>query len=215
METNAAVLMALAIFGAITALIIWAGGRATAKSRRNGEALAARLGLTLEPGTPKLGWFYPSPRGYGVIRGKRVEFFSYATGSGKSRVQWAAVTVTPPDAGGLTFGIDRQGMLTKIGELFGMKEIEVGDPVFDAKWFLQTNQPEFFRAAFLPELRTKLTALADQGLLRGAITLKDGVVEYKERGTFHNEAQCARIAGVVDLACDLADVAEVWANRSR
>lgn len=215
MDNAAPVLIVLAMGGAITAFVIWAGGRATAKARRNGEALASRLGLVLEPGQPKLGWFHPAPRGRGVIRGKRVEFFTYSTGSGKSRVQWAAITIAPADAGGLTFGIDRQGLLTKLGELFGMKEIQVGDPAFDAKWFVQTNQPDFFRAAFLPELRAKLTALADQGLLRGALALKDGVVKYKERGSFYDEAQCARIAGVVDLACDLADVAEVWAGRSK
>jgi hypothetical protein len=38
---------------------------------------------------------------------------------------------------------------------------------------------------------------------------------YKEQGAFHQEAQCARLAGVVDLACDLADVAEVWAKGAR
>lgn len=197
------------------AFIFWAGGRATAKAWRNGQALAARLGLAMEPAQPKLGRFYPPPQGQGVIRGKRVTFLSYSTGSGKSRVQWAAIRIAPPGAGGLTFAISRQGLLTRLGELFGMKEIEVGDPAFDAKWFLQTNQPEFFRAAFLPELRAKLTSLADQRQLRGEITLKDGIVEYRERGNFHDEALCGRIAGVVELACDLADIAEVWAAQSK
>ena len=145
----------------------------------------------------------------------RAAFFSFATGSGKSRVIWAAMTITPVAAGGLTFAIDRQGILTRLGELFGTKEVQVGDPAFDAAWFIQTNQPEFFRAAFLPELRAKLTALYDQGQLRGGLGLKDGVVMYKEQGAFHQEAQCARLAGVVDLACDLADVAEVWAKGAR
>lgn len=199
----------------MTVFIFWAGGRATAKAWRNGQALAARLGLAMEPALPKLGRFYPTPQGQGVIRGKRVTFLSYSTGSGKSRVQWAALRIMPPGAGGLTFAIDRQGLLTRISELFGVKEIEVGDPAFDAKWFLRTNQPEFFRAALLPELRAKLTALADQGLLRGGFTLKDGIVEYRERGNFYDEAQCGRIAGVAELACDLADIAEVWAAQAR
>ncbi|GAB1489752.1 hypothetical protein MASR2M8_22060 [Opitutaceae bacterium] len=215
MDNAAPVLIALMIGGTITAFILWAGARSTAKSRRNGEALAARLGLTLEPGKPKLGLFHPAPRASGVIRGKRVAFFTFATGSGKSRVVWAAITIIPPNAGGLTFNIDRQGLLTKLIELFGMKEIQIGDPDFDAKWFIQTNQPDFFRAAFLPELRTKLTELSNRGRLRGAITLKDGVVMYRERGSFYNEAQCDRMAGVVDLACDLADVAEVWAGSAK
>lgn len=215
MDNLGPVLIVLTLAGGIPLLIAWVGARASATARRNGQALADRLGLALEPAQPKFGRFYPAPKASGMIRGKRAAFFSFATGSGKSRVIWAAMTITPVAAGGLTFAIDRQGILTRLGELFGTKEVQVGDPAFDAAWFIQTNQPEFFRAAFLPELRAKLTALYDQGQLRGGLGLKDGVVMYKEQGAFHQEAQCARLAGVVDLACDLADVAEVWAKGVR
>lgn len=215
MDNLGPVLIVLTLAGGIPVLIAWASARASATAWRNGQALAERLGLTLEPAQPKFGRFYPSPKATGTIRGKRVAFFSFATGSGKSRVTWAAIAITPAAAGGLTFAIDRQGILTRLGELFGAKEIQVGDPAFDAAWFVQTNQPDFFRAAFLPELRAKLTALHDLGQLRGGLVLKDGVVMYKEQGAFHNQAQCARLAGVVELACDLADVAEVWAKGAR
>lgn len=215
MDNLGPLLIVLTLAAGIPVLIAWAAARASAKAWRNGQALADRLGLTLEPAQPKFGRFYPSPRASGIIRGKRAAFFSFATGSGKSRVTWAAITIAPADAGGLTFAIDRQGILTRLGELFGAKEIQVGEPAFDAAWFIQTNQPDFFRAAFLPELQAKLTALHAQGQLRGGLVLKDGVVMYKEQGTFHQEAQCARLAGVVELACDLADVAEVWAKGAR
>jgi hypothetical protein len=215
MDKIGPLLIVLTLVGGIPVLIAWAVARSSATAWRNGQALADRLGLTLEPAPPKFGRFYSSPKASGMIRGKRAAFFSFTTGSGKSRVTWAAITITPADAGGLTFAIDRQGILTRLGELFGAKEIQVGDPAFDAAWFIQTSQPDFFRAAFLPELQAKLTALHDQGNLRGGLVLKDGVVMYKEQGNFHNEAQCARLAGMVELACDLADVAEVWAKGAR
>lgn len=214
METLPFGLLAILAGLGLVALGVWGSARASVKARSNGRQLAERLGLTLDPGEPLWGLFHPPPRARGVIRGKQVTIFTYTTGSGKSRVQWAAITIAPSGTGGLTFEIDRQGLLTKLAELFGSKEIQLGDPAFDARWFVRTNQPEFFRAAFLPELRAKLTALDAQGLLKGGISLREGVVKYKEQGSFHRQAVCERIAAVAEVACDFADVAEVWASRS-
>lgn len=193
------------------AFVVWSGGKASAKAQRNGQALASRLGLVFEAGQPALGWFYPPPRATGTIRGKSAEFFTYSTGTEKSRTRWAAIAIKPRAAGQLAFQLSRQRMTTRMTELFGAKDIQVGDAAFDQRWFVQTNQPEFFRAALLPELRVKLDALAIQGF-KGDLLLKEGVVQYREHGGFYDDAQCARMATVVEVACDFADIAEVWAD---
>ena len=211
MENAGPFMIALTALLAVPAFIFWAGGKASAKARRNGEALAARLGLGFEPKRPALGWFHAPPRGSGTIRGKSVEFYTYSTGSGKARTQWAAITVKPTAAGQLSFKLSRQNFATRVSELFGAKEIQVGDAGFDQRWFVQTNQPDFFRAALLPELRAKLDVLEAQGLT-GDLMLKDGVVQYRERGSFYDEALCVRIAAMAEVGCDFADIAEVWAE---
>jgi hypothetical protein len=171
--------------------------------------LAGALGLEFVDARPKLGLFYPEPRAAGALRGKAVQLFNYTTGSGKSRRTWSAIGVTPAVAGGLTFAIKRQGFGSKLQELFGAKEITVGDPEFDRAWFIQTNEPEFLRAALLPEVREKFRSLP------GVFKLEQGRVLYAEEGMFSDAARCRRFEAVVALACDLADIAEVHARGAR
>lgn len=198
-------------FFAVGGIMFWQGGKATAVTRANAQALAERLGLALEPATPMLGRFYPPPRAVGILRGKRVELFTYSTGSGKSRKSWAAIGVTPLQAAGLTFSFTQQGLGSRVLSLFGKKEIEVGNRAFDDRWFIQTNQPDFLRAAILPELQEKLMTL-DRSGLPGLIQLENGVVKYAEQGTFHQRSVCDRVGGMVEVLGDLADVTEVWAQ---
>lgn len=200
------VTLMVAGFLVLTGIVIWLGAKTTARARENVRRLADRLGLQLEAAQPTLGIFYPEPRATGLIRGKAVTLYNYSTGSGKSRRTWSALTATPAAAGGLTFALSRQGLGTKLLELFGSKEITVGNAEFDGTWFVQTNAPEYFRAALLPELQEKFRPF------RGAFKLEKGVVSYVEQGQFHDQERCLRFERAVGLVCDLADVAEVHAR---
>ncbi len=205
---NSAYLPALIAVGflAFVGLALWLGAKASARARELVGQLAGRLGLELEVAQPTLGVFYPSPRANGRIRGKAVALYNYTTGSGKNRTTWSAISVTPAADGGLTFGFGRQGLGTKLQELFGAREIVVGSPEFDAAWFVQTNAPDFLRSALLPELLEKFRGF------RGAFKLERGQVTYVEMGQFDSEERCRRFENAVGLACDLADIAEVYAR---
>lgn len=203
-------LLIVAAFG----FVFWLSARASKAAHANAVALASRLGLEVQVRPPFMGWFYPTPRASGRIRGKRVDVFSYTTGSGKSRKTWVALTAAPARNTGLTFALSRQGLGSRVKSLFGAKEIEVGDRLFDERWFIETNKPEFFRAALLPELRSRLMSLDQVGGVPGAIRTENGVVKYAEAGTFQDRARCERLAHLTDLLCDLADIAEVWAEHA-
>lgn len=149
----------------------------------------------------------------GRREGRNVAFYSFTTGSGKSRIHWCAVSVQPQRTGELTFHFQRQGLATKIGELFGTKEIVVGDPAFDAAWFVRTNQPDFFRAALLPEVRAKLMAAASRS--RGHFKLEEAAVLYAEISTFADAEACVRLERMLPLLNELADIAEVAADPIR
>ena len=43
---------------------------------------------------------------------------------------------------GLYFKISRQGFFGSIGKLFGMQDIEIGDPFFDKQFIIKGNNPE-------------------------------------------------------------------------
>lgn len=190
------------------ALMVWLGARASVAARERVGRLATALGLQLEAAQPTLGFFYPEPRVTGRLRGKAVLIHNYSTGSGKSRRTWSALAVTPAQDGGLTLVLTRQGFVSKLQELFGSKEITVGNPEFDAAWFVRTNAPDFLQAALLPELQAKFRPF------KGAFKLEKGVVTYVEEGAFNHEERCQRFLLAADVACDLADIAEVYAQQT-
>lgn len=210
-------LLMIGIFVAIFGLIIWAAARQGKRAEANVRAMAGALGLQFDPQPPTLGIFYSGARAAGQRRGRRVEIFPFATGSGKSRIQWCAVSATVA-GGGLTFHLRRQGFGTKVMELFGAKEIQVGDAEFDQAWFIQTNQPEYFRAALLPELRAKISRLVRElGTSARSLEFKleSGTVRYAEIGAFANGDTCQRCQRAAEIVCDLAEVAEVATGAAR
>ncbi|HEY9249269.1 MAG TPA: hypothetical protein VIO38_09065, partial [Rariglobus sp.] len=160
---------------------------------------------TFVPGT---GWF-GAPRITGMMRGKQVEVFTFTTGAGKSRKTWAAASARTATPVRLTWVISPRGFATKVRVFFGAKGIATGDPAFDGRWFVQTNNPEFLRAALLPELRAKIDAVSG-GRAKGEFRLEGGVVRYAEQGGFGGE-RCDRYEALPPVLCDLADVAEVEA----
>jgi hypothetical protein len=209
-------LLMIGLFVAMIGLAVWTGARQSKRARENIRQLAATLGLQLGEKPPVLGMFYTDLRAAGSLRGKQVEVFPFSTGSGKSRVQWSAVSAAVPAASALTFHLRRQGVGTKIMELFGTKEIQVGDAEFDRTWFIQTNEPGFFREALLPELREKIGSLVREPgtQARGLeFKLEKNVVRYAEMGNFSNGGTCKRCLRAADIVCDLADVADVFAEQ--
>ncbi|WP_438480360.1 hypothetical protein [Oleiharenicola lentus] len=196
--------------GGFFGLIIWLAIKQHARTKENLIALAARHGLRLVETKQSLGADYSVQ---GTVLGREVRFWTYTTGSGKSRVHWAAVGVRPR-ATNLTFELRRQGFTTKLMEMFGSKEITVGDPAFDQAWFVQTNQPEFLQAALLPEIRAKFMAQPERAR-DGSYKLADGWVQFAEHGSFATPEVIARLETKLPLLHDLADVAEVGAAGGR
>jgi hypothetical protein len=198
-----AVLMIVAVGG----LVILAAKAQKQRMTDNLQKLAAQLGLEFAPAA---GWT-GRPSVTGTLRGKKIDFFSYVTSTGKSSTAWAAVTVQVAAAGGLTFSLEKRGFVTKIEKLFGAHEAVVDDEGFTKVWFVQTNQPDFMSAALIPELRAKLTAARQAGA-NGKFELKSGQVKYAEVGGFADAKLSERFAALADVMCDLADVAEVAAE---
>ena len=199
----------------LVTILIWSV-RYARKTTANFTQLADQLGLALNAPKKTWGIVWSQPEATGEIRGRRARLYSYTTGAGKSRTTWCAFSVEPRQVAGLKFEISLQGFGSRIKEVFGTREVLVGDPAFDTKWFIQTNQPEFMQAALIPELRQRLTnSLADAGRFRRpTLKLDVGTIRYSEVGSFGNEVCCTRIAGLKEVMNDFADVAEVFAQHS-
>jgi hypothetical protein len=201
--------LVVGLIGGLFALVAWGVRAARRQALASLTALAERTGLELVG--DRSSWDSNSLRVEGVRQGKRVRFWAYATGSGKSRRNWIAVGVAPRRSGRLEFRLEAQGFGTKVAEFFGAKEIRVGDPAFDAAWFIRTNAPEAFAAALLPEIRVQLTAARAAGATQ-SFKLEDGWVSYAELGQFSDAKRLAQLESLLPLLLDLADAAEVCAD---
>lgn len=201
-------LLFLPLFATVPFLIFWFARKQAAKTRAELAVFAAAAGLRMTEKTILGITTVESLEG--ELQGRTVRFWTYATGSGKSRTSWAAVGVGVPAGVALQFDLTRQNFGSKLMELFGVHEIQVGDPAFDAAWFVRTNQPEFFAAALVPAIRTRLMAELSDRRCAG-FKLEQGIVQCAEQGWL-SAGSAARLAAKLPLLQDLADVAEVSAR---
>jgi hypothetical protein len=176
------------------------------KTLENLTKLASRLGLELKRQPAKLG-FEPTPTLAGRHRGRPVRFFNYTTGSGKSRRVWSAVSVAVPGASAFTLELAPENFLTRVVTALGMQDIQVGDPTFDKAFLVRSNDAAAAAAALLPEIRTRLLTTFSRNT-GGELAVKDGAVRYAEVGGLGEAALVARLAGMLEVVCDLAEVAE-------
>lgn len=205
-------LLVLPAIIAIVAALFWAARDHARKTHAMMRDFARRAGLQAVE-TSALGFTWIESL-EGTQAGRTIRYWTYATGSGKSRITWAAVGVQPRAAAGLQFELTRQNLGSRIMEMFGVKEVRVGDPAFDAAWFVRTNQPDFLAAALVPSIRARLLAGPAEGR-SVRYKLEQGPVHYAEQGGFASAAVLARLERQLPLLHELADVAEVFANTGR
>lgn len=178
------------------------------KAIENLTKLASRLGLELKRQPAKLG-FEPTPTLEGRHRGRPVRFFSYTTGSGKNRRAWSAVSAAVPGAGAFVLELAPENFITRVATALGMQDIQIGDPTFDRAFIVRSNDAAAAAAALLPEIRIRLLT-AFPRLFGGELAVKEGAVRYAEGGGMGDAACVARLEAMLEVVCDLAEVAEVF-----
>lgn len=174
---------------------------------RNLQGLATQLGLEF---VPTRNWF-KQPSVAGTRRGRPVQIYNYYTGHGRYRKAWSAVSAHSAGDGRLTFTLRKRDFSARLTQLFSSRPISTDDAEFDQAWFVQTNEPEFLRAALIPELRAQLMEVRRAGS-KGSFELALAVVKYAETGYFTSAKRTGRFAALADVVCDLADMAEVAAK---
>jgi hypothetical protein len=178
------------------------------KTVENLTGLGGRLALEVRRQPAKFG-FEPPPTVEGRHRERPVRFFNFSTGSGKSRTNWSAVSANIGSNNDFTLELAPENFLTRIGAALGMQDIKVGDPDFDRAFVVRSNDAAYVTAALLPEIRARILREQEQGA-HGHLRVKAGVVRYAEVGGFDDAARVDRLAGMLEVVCDLAEVAEVY-----
>ncbi|MFT3830709.1 MAG: hypothetical protein QM691_13480 [Opitutaceae bacterium] len=195
----------LIVFGAVVL-----GRRQAQKAKDNLAALARELGLEFEEKPPALGIFPHVPTASGPHCGRTIRFHTYTTGSGKHRQTWQALAITCANPHGLILQLGTQDFLTALGVKLGMQDVKVGDPVFDDRFVLKTSDPDFVRAALLPEIRAGLLANWSPRAMGANVKVEAQQLIYAELGSFADTAVVARMKALLEPLYGLAAIAEVY-----
>lgn len=212
MQGIAAFLFFIGFTGFIVGAALLLGRRQARRTSENLAELARALGLRCAERPPLLGVFPLPPTVDGERGGRAVRFFTFTTGSGKSRQTWQACGVSCENPHGLTFQLGTQNALSRLGILLGMQDVQVGDAAFDERFVVKTNAPDFLRAALLPEVRTALLQCWGARATGSHVKLAGNEVVYAENGSFADTAVVGRMKAVVEPLLALAALPEVYSG---
>lgn len=203
----------VAIIPVIVVLVVMAvraGKKAGLKRNAELREMAARLGLQYTEQAPSAGFLPPSPSVAGMFSGRQARLREFTRGSGKNRTRWVAAHVqcTQSNSLKLTLRTQHMAIFEKIAEVFGYKDIVVGDLAFDSLLAVRGNDEAFIKAALIPEIRTRIVAFWPKKL-GSRITVDNGEVVYEQQGSFGN-AQCREsLEEAFPVLTDMAAIAEV------
>lgn len=138
----------------IIAAIFYFSAKSNKTSREKWQAAANLLHLNHVPG----GLGAPGTIS-GLMGGNRIVITTLAKGGGKSSQTYTKYEVQYRQAVPVEFKITRQGALQSIGKVFGMRDIEVGDPAFDDHVLVNGSRTDEIIRLLTPEVRLAIRHL--------------------------------------------------------
>jgi hypothetical protein len=129
----------LIIFGSIAILVVaLVVSYLVLQSQRSAwEELATRLGLTFDPGN----FFGHGMSISGTYRSQHLTLDKFTRRTGKSQITYTRIVLFLKQPTQLELMVTTEGLFSKIGKLFGMKEIQTGDEALDQRYIIK-GQPE-------------------------------------------------------------------------
>jgi len=135
------------------AVIGYVAYRAHQRTVATWRAVAGRLGLQIAGGSG-----VSRPTISGKLNGLPVRIDTYTQRSGNNSTTYTRYQVQYPSLG-FDLSLKREGGLSFIGKLFGVEDIQIGDPVFDGAFKIKTSDRNRLLALLTPSVRQGLFRL--------------------------------------------------------
>lgn len=186
------------IFFVMVAAAVW---MFSAKRRGKGKSAWQEAGMELGIAC-EAGGILSGPRLQGTVDGIRIEVDTHTQHSGNSSVTYTRYVAWHPAPIGLGLSVARQGAWRGVAKLFGVQDIEVGDPDFDAAVVVKGRDPAAVQAFLTPERRARiLHAVADWPKLRIADELVRLETVHVERD---GQRLCQTVRGLAAFTAGLS-----------
>jgi len=168
--------------------------------------VAARTGLTFEPGV-----LLGSPRVTGNYRGRALRLDAFARRYGASDVtRYTRIVLAVNNRAGVVLTLRREGVLSPIAKALGAEDIRLGDEEVDRRFLIQSRPATFAAELFTSrELRQRLLQIRALHLV--AVNGTELRFEQVEVGI---EKDVDYLLSLFDLLSDLAEQLEHEPGRS-
>jgi hypothetical protein len=117
------------------------------------QRVANQLGLDIVVGSG-----FSKPLITGNLHGMPVRIDTYTQRQGNSSTTYTRYQVRYPSSG-FDFELKREGTFSFIGKIFGVQDVEIGDPVFDGAFKIKTSDRNRLVALLTPSVRNGLFRL--------------------------------------------------------
>lgn len=148
--------------------------------------------------------FLFNPSLSGKVRGFSVTLQMVSKGSGKSSTTYTVLEFELPQNTGFPFHVFEAGFFSTMGKVFGLQDIEIGDPVFDAKFIIKSDDELKIRQLLTPSIREWFTRCADQYLNWG-IRCDGKFLYYEKQGSMCNLKFYNEFVDMFNLFCELGE----------
>ena len=199
-----AFMLFIGFFGLIFWLIFKYAKRNIEKMNVEFETIAYNLDAYVTPA--KSIWKKPHPMVDGKINGRNFQLYMFTRGSGKNQVTYTAFKIDC-SARGNTLALYPEGFFSKVGKFFGMQDIQMGDPFFDEKYIIKSNNETFVYNKLQGDLRQQLTYYHPK--IKGTFKIDDmNTLKYEEVVALNNPVDRARFEELLQLGVQIAEVVE-------
>jgi hypothetical protein len=119
-------------------------------------------------------------------------------GTGRSKVvtTYLQFNTSPFD---FQFTIGKEHFMSKLGKVFGLRDIEFQNRPFDKDYLLKAEDESKFRAMMDHELQQQLMQVSEH--FNGVITNNAGILRYAFKGEMHHEGNFHHLKMMIALQC--------------
>ena len=158
--------------------------------------LAVRTSLTFEPGA-----LFSPMRVTGTYRGRPLALDTYTRSSGKSSTTYTRIRMSVNNPSALSLAIYDENVLSKLGKVLGMQDIQVGDDELDRR-FTFKGRPEPVLASLLTSAGLRQKLLEARSV---HVEANGQEVYWQHRGA---ESNADYLQFLFDLLSDLAEAVD-------
>jgi hypothetical protein len=169
----------------------------TQRKRKLYEDFAIEKGLEFQM-ISKL--FSARPTALGKLENLDFELHEDVVGSGKSRKVYTVAKFTNSPFP-FEFKIGKEHFFSRVGKLFGFKDIEFRDEKFDRKFLLKSTDEGQFRAIMNYSIQADLSQIAND--LSGTIENAGSILSYRFLGEITKEEKLDHLKKVIEFMVKL------------